>query len=94
MRAGVIEPILISDNKVVNFKDLYGKGVYDVSVRNIGEKDVRIMGVDIIKTDDIFRASTDMLLLNENFSVEFIDDPLTPGATQGAVLWYGIVQCE
>ncbi len=87
MRQGKLVPRLIEKNERL---DLSKIGAHHLSLRNIGNTPIRVMGIDILEPfDPPFSVEVGFAIVNTDFTIEFLSDGIINPQNR-AVLWYAV----
>jgi len=92
-RTGTISVIAITNDCIVDFKELNQRGVHHLTIRNRGNQTAMLNGIDDIKPDETFVAEVPFALTNSSFHIDFVpNDQEIPNPR--LVIWYGTLHCR
>ncbi|AXG68214.1 hypothetical protein KORDIASMS9_00406 [Kordia sp. SMS9] len=92
-RTGTISVIAITSDTILNLKQLNGRGVYRLTIRNRGNQTAMINGIDDIKPEETFVAEVPFAATNSSFRIDFVpneEEQVNPRL----VIWYGTLHCQ
>lgn len=90
---GTISAIAITENTILNLKELNGRGVYHLTIRNRGNLTAMLNGIDDVKPDEVFVVEVPFAVVNTSFRIDFVQtEQETPNPR--LVLWYGTLACQ
>ncbi|QHI35750.1 hypothetical protein IMCC3317_10980 [Kordia antarctica] len=90
---GTISAIAITESTILNLKELNGRGVYHLTIRNRGNVTAMLNGIDDVKPDEVFVVEVPFAVVNTSFRIDFVQtEQETPNPR--LVLWYGTLACQ
>lgn len=90
---GTISAIAITENTILNLKELNGRGLYHLTIRNRGNITAMLNGIDDVKPDEVFVVEVPFAVVNTSFRIDFVQtEQETPNPR--LVLWYGTLACQ
>lgn len=91
MKQGKLVPRLIEKDERL---DLSRIGAHHLSLRNIGNTPIQIMGIDILEPfDPPFSVEVGFAIVNTDFEIRFLTEGVVNPDTR-AVLWYAVETTE
>ena len=92
--SGTISAIAVTEDTILNLKELNQRGVYHLTIRNRGNVTVMINGIDDIKPDEVFVVEVPFAVTNQSFRIDFLEAEEDQQANPRLVIWYGTLACE
>ena len=90
---GTISAIAITENTILNLKELNGRGVYHLTIRNCCNLTAMLNGIDDVKPDEVFVVEVPFAVVNTSFRIDFLQtEQETPNPR--LVIWYGTLACQ
>ncbi len=90
---GTVSARLVTDDTVLNLRELNKRGVYHLTIRNRGNITAMINGIDDIKPDETFVIEVPFAVTNQSFRIDFLTDQ-EEAPNPRLVLWYGTIACQ
>ncbi|MEM6697194.1 MAG: hypothetical protein AAF599_02270 [Bacteroidota bacterium] len=92
-RTGTISAIAITEDTIIDFKQLHQRGVHHLTIRNRGNQTAMLNGIDDIKPEETFVAEVPFAITNSSFRIDFVQSEESQQNPR-LVIWYATLHCR